>query len=204
MPAKRLRLTCRHVFTLIALVLVLPAAAKAQTGRATLQATVSETVALSVLPNFSRGDVNADVVSNGNTVRIILSSTGVKDAVIRVPLLVRSNSNFKLSASVDPAGVITQLSVLDVRATGKLVSLQAVNGLNVPQQFDRRGRDENTFSSLDLSQPLLVLSGPRVSLGGTLNSPNNALQITVLIRLPPQHASPLHLTFAATAGPPIQ
>lgn len=207
MPAKRLRLTRRHVFTLIALMLVLPAAANAQTGRVTLQATVSETVTLSVLPNFSRGDVDADVISSGNTVRITLSSRGAKGAVVvRVPLLVRSNSSFKLLASFDPAAVITQLSVLNVRATGALVSPQAVNGLNVSQQFDLRGRDENAFASFDLSQPLLVLSGPRVSLGGTLNSPNNALQIDLLIRLQqqPAHGSPVHLTFAATAGPPIQ
>ncbi len=48
----------------------------------------------------------------------------------------------------------------------------------------------------DTSQPLLVLSGPRVSLGGTLNSPNNALQITVLIRLsPPAQQWTAQLTF---------
>ena len=50
-----------------------------------------------------------------------------------------------------------------------------------------------------LSQPLLVLTGPRVSLGGTLDSPNNALQITIVIRLKPElPREPIHLTLAAT------
>ena len=203
MPAKRLRPTCRYIFTLIALVVVVPAAVEAQTGRVALQASVSETVALSVLPNFNNGNV-ANVVSSGNTVRIIVNPN---DPVIRVPLLVRSNSSFKLSVLIEPAtAILAQLSILNVRATGTLVSPQVVNELNVPQEFDLRGRGENASASFDLSQPLLIASGPRVSLGGTLKSPNNALQINVLIRLKPQPArdSPLQLTFVATAGSPIQ
>lgn len=52
----------------------------------------------------------------------------------------------------------------------------------------RKDKDssEKESSILDLSQPFLLLSGPRVSLGGTLESPNNALQISVLIRIKPQ------------------
>ena len=195
MPAKRSRLRCRYLFALIAVVLLVPTAVEAQTGRVAMQATVSEIVALSVSPNFPHGNVG--VMSSGNTVRITLSSDS-KDPVIRVPLLVRSNTSFKISATVDSnSDLLAQLLVADVHATGRLVSPRIINQLNVPEPFD--------LSALDRS-PLLVVSGPRVSLGGTLNSPNNALQITVLIRLKPQstHGSPVHLTFAATAGPLIQ
>jgi hypothetical protein len=46
---------------------------------------------------------------------------------------------------------------------------------------------------------LLILSGPRVSLGGTLQSPNNALQVTVLIRLKPSvQGAPMHVTLVAS------
>ena len=170
---------CRLIFTLTAAVLfIVPAGVEAQTGRVTLKATVSETVTLSVAPGFSQS--NVDVVSSGgNTVRITLSGN---DVVIRVPLLVRSNSSFKISAVSE--STIAELSVVDVQATGTLVSPQAVNGLNVPLKFDAN----------------LIASGPRVSLGGTLDSPNNALQITLLIRLN-SHGS---LTLVATAGSPIQ
>lgn len=174
---------CGLVFTLIAVVFLVPAGVKAQTGRVTMQANVSETVALSVAPNFTHGDVGAEVVTSGNTVRII-----AKAPVVRVPLLVRSNSSFKISATVESTGSLAQLTISDVRATGSLVSPAAIDGLSKPEHLD-----------LETSRDLLLVSGPRVSLGGTLNSPNNALQITVLIRLQPQTApgSLVQLTFVA-------
>jgi len=125
-------------------------------------------------------------------------------------LLVRSNSSFKISAAVESnTAEVTQLSVVDARATGTLVSPNAVSELNVPRQFDVRGLDESTSSVqnlLDPSRPVLVASGPRVSRGGTLTSPNNALQITLLIRVKPQPARGwlVHLTFVGTAGSLIQ
>ena len=203
MPAKRLRLWS-YVFTLVAVLLVVPAGVEAQTGGVTMKGSVSEIVALSVLPN----SIHGDVVSSRNTVRITFTDTDAP--VIRVPLLVRSNSSFSISAAVESnTAEVTQLSVTDVRATGTLVSPQAISELNVPRQFDVRGFDESTSSVpnlLDLSRPVLVASGPRVSRGGTLASPNNALQITLLIRLKPQpaHDRLVHLTFVATAGSLIQ
>ena len=207
MPAKRPGLTCRHVLTLVVVLLSVAPGMKAQTGGVTMQGRVSEIVALSVLPNSTPSDVDMNVMSTGNTVRITLS--GANTEVIRVPLLVRSNSSFKISAAVESNTTeVTQLSVTDVRATGTLVSPQAINELAVPRQFDVRGLVETSSSPnvLDLSRPVLVASGPRVSRGGTLISPNNALEITLLIRLKPQPVpgSLIHLTFVGTAGSLIQ
>lgn len=203
MPPRPKSLKCRHVFTLIAVVFFVPASAAAQTGRVAAQGTVSKTVALSVLPNLARGNVDADVLSSGNSVRITLSSANAKAPVIRVPLLVRSNSGFKISAAVESTSAeLSQLAIIDVRATGALVSPEAISGFSVPPQFDLRREDKNSAASnpLEDSQPMLVITGPRVSLGGTLNSPNNALQVTVLIRLRPQptHGWLAHVTFVAT------
>jgi hypothetical protein len=134
-----------------------------------------------------------------------LSSDDSQAPVIRVPLLVRSNSSFKISAGVESAtAVLTQLSVIDARATGTLVSPRAANGLKVLQQLDSNGLSDNT--PLNLSQPLLVVSGPRVSLGGTLTSPGNALKITVLIGVKPEpgHRWLVQLTFAGTAESLVQ
>lgn len=189
------RLRCHPVFTLIAVVFLVPVTVEAQTGRVTLHATVSETVALSVVPNITDAH-DAQVVSSGNTVRITLRSSDVDASVIRVPLLVRSNSGFKISATAESKTALPlQLSITDVRATGTLVSPAAVAGLKHPEQLD-----------VDDASDLLLASGPRVSLGGTLASPNNALQITVLIRLPaqPSPGQLIHLTFAATAVPLTQ
>lgn len=181
-------------FTLIAVLFLVQVCVHAQTGSVTLQGNVSETVALSVIPNFTHKDVDVNVVSSGGTVRVTLSSTAAEFLVLRVPLLVRSNSSFKLSAVVESqTAVLTHLSVIDARATGSLVSPEVVHSL-VSSEVD-----------LNASPPLLVLSGPRVSLGGTLQSPNNALQVTLLVRMRPQpgRGSLAHLTFTATAAPLI-
>ena len=204
MPAKRFRLTCRHVFTIIAVLCVPVAGVKAQTGGVTLKGSVSKTVALAVLPNSTEGNVETDVTSSGNTVRITLLGDTTAAPVIRVPLLVRSNSGFKITAAVESqTAALNQLLVTDVRATGTWVSPQAIAGLNVPRRFDVPGLNESAASApnlLDNVSPVVLVSGPRVSIGGTLVSPNNALQITLLIGLksPPAHVWSIQLTLVGT------
>ena len=173
MSARRL---CLHLLTLIALGVFVPAGVRAQNS-VTLTARVSEIVTLST-PE-SMGAVS-------NTVRITLPASD--SPVIRVPLIVRSNIGFKITALFESkTAVLSELLVDDVHATGRLVSPQIVNALHVEPQLDPV-----------MSQPLFVVSGPRVSLGGTLNSPNNAVQITVLIRLKEAaKVGPVHLTFNA-------
>jgi hypothetical protein len=181
-------------FTLMAVLFLVPVCVDAQTGSVTLQTKVSETVALSVSPDFTHKNIDVNVVSSGGTVRVTLSSTAPEFPVLRVPLLVRSNSSFKVSAVFEPqTAVLTHFSVLDARPTGSLVSPGVADAL-VSSEVD-----------LNASQPSLVLSGPRVSLGGTLQSPNNALQVTLLIRMRPQpgRGSVVHLTFTGTAAPLI-
>lgn len=180
----------RLLITLIAVGVFVPASVNAQSS-VTLKVTVSEVVTLSVAPN----SIDNGVVSGGgNTARITWS--GGKSPVIRVPLIVRSNTGFKITAVFESqTAVLSELLVADVRATGRLVSPQIVNALHVGPQLNP-----------DTSQPLFVASGPRVSLGGTLNSQNNAVQITVLVRLKPEQPreSPVHLTFVATPVSQIQ
>ena len=192
MPARRLRLRCRHIFTLIAVLFLARASVEAQSS-VMLNATVSETVALSVSPTTHS---NMGVMSSGNTVHITVSGDDTESPVIRVPLLVRSNTSFKISAVFESnTAELSQISVIDVHATGSLVSRQVVDIIDVKRNIES-----------DVSRPLLVVSGPRVSLGGTLDSPNNALQITLLISLKPQpvHGWLVHLTFVGTAGSPVQ
>jgi hypothetical protein len=176
---------------LIAVVFVAATGVAAQTGGSSvmLKASVGETVALSIQPNSTYGDVDVDVVGSGNTVRITLAGTGANSAVVRVPLLVRSNISFRIAGDFQSeTAVLTELSVLNARATGRLVSPEAVDNLEIPQQVDFAG-------------PFVVLSGPRVSLGGTLLSSNNALQLTLLVRLQPQSAGAwtAQLTLAGAA-----
>ena len=194
MPARRLRLKCSHLFALIAVVLFVSVTVEAQTTNSsvTFRATVSETVALSSPPALNQNNTRVDVVNSaGNTVRITVSGDDVQSPVIHVPLLVRSNTDFNVLATFESdTAELKQLSVEDVHATGTLVSSQTVNALKLksPLEVD--------------TQPMLVLSGPRVSVGGTLESPNNALHVTLLIHLNPRadHAWQIHLTLAGTAA----
>ena len=176
-----------YILMLVVVVFLVPASVAAQT--VSLKGTVSETVALSVLPNFTHSNIDVNVSSSGSTLQITLSGTHAKAPVVRVPLIVRSNSGFKISAAVESTTAeLAQLEVSDVRATGSLVSPRAISELEISPQPD------------------ILLSGPRVSLGGTLNSPNNALQVTLFIRMKPQPARGwlVHLTFIGTAAPLIQ
>ena len=171
----------RCLLTLIAVGVFVPAGVKAQSS-VIMKATVSEIVVLSASP----------ASAPSNTVSLVLSGD---DQVVRVPLLIRSNTGFKISATFESkTAVLSELSVDNVRPTGTLVSPQIVSALHLNPQLDP-----------DTSQPLLVLSGPRISLGGTLNSPNNALQVTVVIRWKPGlPREPIHLTLAATPVSLIQ
>ena len=181
MPAKSSRPNYRCLFTLIAVLLFVPTIGEAQT--LTFTGRVSETVALSIAPDSTQSDVHA--VSSGGTVRVTLSGKGAGSPVVHVPLLVRSNSGFKISGKFESTTAqLAQLSVTDVRATGRLVAPEVINNLQLRPEFDP-------------VSPFVLLSGPRVSLGGTLNSPNNALQITLLIRVKSDSVGGwlAHLTF---------
>jgi hypothetical protein len=197
----RLNFAC--ICALIAPVFFLPVCAKAQTGSVTLTGVVSETVALSVLPNSIDGNVVTHVVQSGNTVTVVVSGENATHAEFRVPLLVRSNSGFKISAVVEPGTAkMTQFSIVDVRGTGPLVSPAAIN-----EVMGRRlevTKEVSASTDKDLTGQTVIASGPRVSLGGTLNSPNNALQIMVLIRLEPSSAPGqlVRLSFAAAPVSP--
>ena len=194
MPARRLRLGCSHFFTLLVVVFVVPALVQAQTDRAsaTVRGSVSKTVALSVVLNFSSSGITTTAVSTGSTVQLTLSSTDGAAGVIRLPLLVRSNSGFKITAALESTtAALAQISVGEVRSTGKLVSPGLVSALDIAPDLN--------LNSLDASRPTVLLSGPRVSLGGKLDSPNNALEVTLLISVPqPVPGSPIQLTLVAT------
>src|SRR5690349_23036826 len=159
MPAKRSSLVCVCILTLIAVVFLKTASVKSQTGQVSLHGTVSETISLSVAPNFTHGNVDAEVVRSGNSLRLTLTSLNAESPVIRVPLLVRSNSGFRISAVFESkTALLSQLSVIDVHPSGKLVSPQALSALSYMTPFDLRGSDETAPNSpLDISQPAPLL-----------------------------------------------
>ena len=196
----RFKLTCRIVFGVIALMVLTSAHTAAQNAGVVLNGAVSETVTISVPRIPPPNMIKADVVNSGNRIDITFS-TSDKNEVLRFPLLVRSNCGFKVTGVLESnAAVVTQVLLTSVQPTGSLVSRQAVRDVNIAKRFDARGPGGKLFpESVELSQPLLMLSGPRISLGGTLDSPGNALEIVLLIHLRSDSVPvTLHLTLLAT------
>jgi hypothetical protein len=193
------------------LVFLTPLSVQPQTPSLRLTATINETVALSIAPDSSHSEVDVDIVNSASSARMTLSGTGIESQVVRIRLLVRSNIGFNISGMLESKAILlAQLSVRDVRPTGRLVSPEVIDNVEIPREFDMRGRkdkdvSENGSSILDVSQPFLLLSGPRVSLGGTLKSPKNALQISLLIRIKPEPTRDwqVQLTFF-TVKQPVQ
>ena len=200
----RFNLTCCVVFGVIALMVLTSAHTVAQNAGVVLKGGVSETVTLSVPRIVAPNTVKTDLVNTGSNRVDLTFSSDNKNGVIRFPLLVRSNSGFNITAVLESeSAVVTQVAITRVQATGPLVSRQAVHDIKLAQGFDARGLEEgvspNSFA-VELSQPRLVLSGPRISLGGTLDSPANALEIVLLIHLKSESgpATSARLTLLAT------
>jgi hypothetical protein len=152
---------------------------------------------------------NVQVHGHSSLKSLTLSLSGPgNDAVsVRVPILIRSNTGYKISGLVQPqAASLTNFVVLDAHPTGRFVAADGFANLHVAPEFDSRnnnGMVQIASVHLNHSSPLTILSGPRVSLAGTLNSADNALEVILLIVVKPDIGSDgwfLRLTLSGAAG----
>jgi len=159
--------------------------AQSQSGSIAVRASVSRTVTLSLSPNASRAGVELSAFESAGSLRLVLSGSESKTN-LQVPILIRSNTAYDIKASVrSQTAVLAQLQVVSVEATGKLVAGHAVTEVAVRSLYDERrgdgvGREEN-LSTIDASAPFTIVSGPRISLGGGLDSSQNALKVILLL-----------------------
>lgn len=199
----------RGVVALATVIVCLPLTVKSQTATSILiKGSVSESIVLSLPPAALRDNVRAETAAADNTLRVLLSGRSSEATVIRVPLLVRSNTGYRISARIESQSVmIDHLLVSDVRSTGRFVAPEAIK-LTVAQQHDQATAEADMVQvaeqlPLDLSKNLLLWSGPRISLAGSLSSPDNALEVFLLIGVTPEKQAggwQLSLTFSGTAG----
>lgn len=194
-------LTPQRLPLLLLTALCLAGVARAQSGGAsvTASAAVSETVTLSFeerAGTLADGVRVASARKEGGTLVITISGVARDRTLINIPVRIRSNTTYRLIASAEAGGAnLAKLSVAGVRPTGGLVAADAVEGLSVAGIFDARpGAVEATYAAGPrqrwLSSPLELLRGPRVSLGGTLSSPLNALEVTLSAAVEPRAAVP--------------
>lgn len=190
-------------------ILVLPILAQGQTsiGSVTLKAAVSETVALSVSPNLHQDNVQVDGHSDIKSLTLTLSGSSNDVVSVRVPILIRSNTGYKISALVQSqSATLGNLAVVDAHPTGRFVIPDSLANLIVAHELDSRNNNgvvQIASIPLSLSSPLTILSGSRVSLAGTLNSPDNALEVILFIVVKPEAGANgwlLRLTLLGSAG----
>jgi hypothetical protein len=156
---------------------------------------VSEVVTLSSPAGASVSVDGVRVISSPTpdpSLNITLSGATHDLTEVRLPVQIRSNTGYRLLARAKVNGAdLSGLSVIDARPTGNLVAADAVRALGVAAMFDARpgaGKliPADSFNHPRLTSLVELLSGPRVSLGGTPGSPQNALQITLSLLVKPR------------------
>lgn len=191
-----------------AVIVFLPWMAQGQTlmGSVTLKASVRDTVALAMSSNSTEDNVRVVAENELEALTVVLSGTGSNVAAFRVPVLIRSNINYVISTLVQSQAVtLANFAVLDVRPTGRFVAQSAVANLKLAREVDRHdtsGSLQTASLPVNASSPFAILSGPRVSLSGTLNSADNALEVTFLITVKPDIGADnwlLRLTLSGSA-----
>ena len=178
---------------LLGVLAVLPVLGQGQTrtGSVSMTAAVSEIVSLSAGPDKTRDNLRIETLGP-KALTLTLSGSATDLTKVRVPILIRSNTGYKISALVrSEAATLANFVVVEVRPLGRFVAIDAIANLKVPSRFDHRDitlEVETTAPNslpLNSSTPVSILSGPRVSTAGTLQSADNALQVVIFIAVKP-------------------
>ncbi len=182
-------LSLRRLGLLLMTALCVTAVARAQGGGGSVRMSgvVTSTVALSVVQGAEVPGVRVTSARNADgSLNVTLTGSPRELTEVRVPVQVRSNAAYTLLAAARAEGAdLSSLLVVEARPTGSLTAADAAGALSVAAPFDGR-RDPNDFNRADLSSPAELLSGPRVSAGGTLLSPDNALEVVLSVNVEPR------------------
>lgn len=205
-----MRSIIRVSFMVVLVVLApLPLRARQAGGRVVVSGQVSAFAAVAAGPDAQvlKGDARVASSSDGAQGLIFtLSGTRGGETQVELPLQLRSNAAFALSASCATDGAtFSTLSVAQVRGVGAFVYPAAAAGVEVAPAFDGRAAvSASPGVGPDLSSLATILTGPPISMGGTLNSPNNMIEVLlrVLITAPADEKGWLVELKVAAAGRP--
>lgn len=189
------RAQCKLILLLV-LALSAPCVARAQSGSASviIAGSVSETVALSYPQDAVASSDRVRITSSANpdrTLTLTLSGSARDLTEVRIPIQIRSNTSYRLFAAARTNGSnLSSLLLVDARPTGNLVTADGVAALSVAGIFDARRSanhliSDSCFNHPNLSSFVELLSGPRASLGGTMASQQNAVEVTLSLAIEP-------------------
>jgi hypothetical protein len=213
-------LSLRSLSFALTLLLLLACATRAQSVSArasvTINGQVSGTVLLNLSPTARLSDGATHITSRNTDAHTLVVSIKTEDhraGQIVIPVQIRSNVSYALSASIKQSGATTPrlqpmrgIKVAGARATGRFVAPDAVEAMNVAA-FDTANEasrlpqaSRNTLHS----SPVTLLTGTRISLAGTSDSPHNALEVTIVAEVGASAAEEMQsieLTLSATPNP---
>lgn len=135
---------------------------------------------------------------DAKTVAVNVSGSGAEPTRVTLPVTLRSNVGFELSASLLSADDLTvALSVAGVEVTGKFVHAAALANIKA---------DEALAAPLKTAQhqtpSVNILSGPPVSSAGTFDSPDNAIEVLLAVDVkPPTNGAPWSARLTLKAAP---
>jgi hypothetical protein len=203
-------LLLRSLSFALTLMILLACAARGQSTSASVAMSghVSETVLLSIAPTAQPTDTEtlvSHVNLNARTILVSIKTSGSRTRQISLHLQIRSNTCFTLSASANGTA-LSGLRVSEARATGRFVAVDAVEAMNVAAEFDATtdaGRMQRaSLGTLRLPSPVTLLTGPRISLAGTHDSPHNAVEVMILAEIAPTaEGEPQSIEMILTASP---
>jgi len=178
--------TCR-VAVFVAL-MVLSVRAQHTSGAVTATGQVSAVAAVSTRSavRVVKGDAQVSARADG-AYGLVLSVFGTRGGEIQLelPAQLRSNADFDLMASCTTGGAtLSALSVVELGGAGEFVHPGAAERVEVLLTFDGRpGTNPPLSRGLELSSPTKILHAPPISLGGTLDSPRNMIEVVLRIIL---------------------
>lgn len=183
--------------------------ALSQQGGATVRVTgrVSPVVAISAASpaRIEGADAHVSTSNAGpHALTLSLSGAGVGVTKIDLPLRLRSNIGFTLAAScVTREATLSALSVVEVGGGGRFVHPGAAGRVEVTAALDGRlDRLAGAGVREYLSSPVTILGGPPISMSGTLDSPDNYIEVVLRVVLDVHDAgNPGYAELRITASP---
>jgi hypothetical protein len=163
--------TCR-IAAFVALA-SLPLSARQSGGGVTMTGRVSGVVAVSAGPpaRVLKGDARVSAQAAGvQELTLSLSGPQGGDAQVDIPVQLRSNVHFALNASCMTRGAtLSGLRVVEVGRPGESVYPGAASRVEVARTFEGRAGT--------------ILTGPPISMRGTLDSPANMIEVVLRVVL---------------------
>ncbi|HEV7906428.1 MAG TPA: hypothetical protein VGO96_21500 [Pyrinomonadaceae bacterium] len=190
--------------------LLAPRACGQSAASVTIGGRVGEAIFVSIAPGAQvSGDTLPVTYTNldQHTVRLSIPTSGTSGGSRRlsIPLQLRSNVGYTLSASANSNGttlLLRELCVAGVKATGRHVARGATHAANMAACADRTARVQTGDANRSgASFPATLLQGQPISLSGTSDSPFNALEVLISIEVETQTGQPqgnVELTLSAT------